>query len=71
MEGHGFLYFYLNKFLIYFHVFISKKIIIFKLHFVWITFFGYLTMPTHSKYSFIYFAYMDSTRLYQQSGIVF
>jgi hypothetical protein len=25
MEGHAFLYLYLHKFLIYFHVFISKK----------------------------------------------
>ncbi len=39
------------------------------MHFGWTTFFVYLTMPTPSKYSFTYFAYMDSTRLYQQFGI--
>jgi hypothetical protein len=44
MKGHVFPYFYLHKFLIYFHVFISKKIVTFKLHFGQTTFFVYLTM---------------------------
>jgi len=52
MEGHVFSYFYFHKFLIYFHVFISK-IISFSNYILGTTFLIYFTMPAPMDNEFV------------------